>query len=308
MINVLIKAFGFIFIIILGYVLKRKGFFNAKDYNLISKIVLNITLPASVITSFSTLDKMNSSFLFITALGLLCNCIMLFSGCLLTFKKDKPAKALYMCNLPGYNIGCFTMPYIQGFLGYFGTIVTCFFDIGNSIMCTGATYSIASTIINNDKNSMGIKQIIKKLFSSVCFNTYIIVLILSLTGIKIPQSVAEVTSLIGSANGFLAMLMVGLMFEIKIEKKYFKDITFILLGRYLGAAVFSFLFYFVLPLPLNIRQVISILVFAPITALGGVFTEKCGGNPAVSTMASSISIILSITIITILISLMNIGV
>ena len=41
---VLIKSFGFIFIIILGYVLKKVKFFKAEDGLFFSKLVMNITL------------------------------------------------------------------------------------------------------------------------------------------------------------------------------------------------------------------------------------------------------------------------
>ena len=54
--EVLVKAAAFVFIIFLGYALKRIGFFTATDYRLISKIVLNITLPAAVITAFANFD------------------------------------------------------------------------------------------------------------------------------------------------------------------------------------------------------------------------------------------------------------
>ena len=41
---VLTKAAAFILIIVMGYVLKRKGFFHPDDFYLISKIVIRITL------------------------------------------------------------------------------------------------------------------------------------------------------------------------------------------------------------------------------------------------------------------------
>ena len=51
--GVLLKAFSFILVIIIGYLLKKKGFFKKEDVSVITKITLNITLPAAVVTSFS---------------------------------------------------------------------------------------------------------------------------------------------------------------------------------------------------------------------------------------------------------------
>ncbi|MEG0688995.1 MAG: AEC family transporter, partial [Hungatella sp.] len=55
---VLTKAIAFVAIIILGYVLKKVGLFRAKDFYLISVIVMKITLPAAIVSNFSkiTLD------------------------------------------------------------------------------------------------------------------------------------------------------------------------------------------------------------------------------------------------------------
>ena len=48
--KVLTKALAFVAVIALGYFLKKRGFFKPHDYELIAKIVLNITLPCAVIT------------------------------------------------------------------------------------------------------------------------------------------------------------------------------------------------------------------------------------------------------------------
>ena len=50
---VLTKAFAFVAIIAMGYILKRVGFFHAKDFYLISNIVIKITLPAAIVSNFS---------------------------------------------------------------------------------------------------------------------------------------------------------------------------------------------------------------------------------------------------------------
>ena len=54
----------------------------------------------------------------------------------------------YVFNLAGYNIGCFTLPFAQSFLGPFAVVATCMFDVGNSIMCTGGTYALTSGLVH----------------------------------------------------------------------------------------------------------------------------------------------------------------
>ena len=47
MAQVLLKASAYVFVIALGYILKRLRFFKPDDYKLILKITLNITMPAA---------------------------------------------------------------------------------------------------------------------------------------------------------------------------------------------------------------------------------------------------------------------
>ena len=50
--DILIKAACYIGIIVLGYVLRRTGFFGPEAFGVLSKIVLKITLPCAIIFLF----------------------------------------------------------------------------------------------------------------------------------------------------------------------------------------------------------------------------------------------------------------
>ncbi|MCG8195713.1 AEC family transporter, partial [Brenneria goodwinii] len=74
MVDVLIKAFSFVFVIIIGYLLKQRGVLQRSDSIALSKIMMNITLPAAVITGFASF-QFDHSLLILVALGLGCNLI-----------------------------------------------------------------------------------------------------------------------------------------------------------------------------------------------------------------------------------------
>ena len=116
--------------------------------------------------------------------------------------------------------------------------------------------------INNSNEKNSLKNIFEKLYKSVPFMTYILMLILAIIGIKIPAPIISITSLIGAANGFMAMLMVGLMFEISFKWDYISKAFFILIIRYIFAGITAFIFYNFLPFSLVIRQVLVIAIFA----------------------------------------------
>ena len=161
--EVLLKASAYVFVIIAGYVLKKLGFFKPDDYKLIMKITLNITMPAAVITNFSSF-AFDNSLLYIAVMSLVINLIMWGLGWVFSIGQAKETRVLYTLNFPGYNIGAFTMPYIQGFLGAAGVVCTCLFDAGNAIMCTGGSYALTSKVTGGQGQSL--KETLKKLFST----------------------------------------------------------------------------------------------------------------------------------------------
>ena len=79
----------------------------------------------------------------------------------------------------------------------------------------------------------------------------------------------------------------------------------IVIVRNLSAIALSAFCYFVLPLPLPIRQALAIVVFAPPSALSPAFTEKCGGDPAAASCVSSLCILTALLGMTAVLALMN---
>ena len=304
MIEVLTKATVFIAIIVMGYLLKRKGFFKASDFRIISKIVLNITLPCAVISNFNNL-KIDMSLLFLIFIGIMCNLVTVGAGYLVALKKSDDEKAFNMINFSGYNIGCFAMPYVQNFLGPIGVVATCLFDAGNSLLCTGGTYSIASAVAKTDGKTT-LSSFIKKVFSSIPLNTYIIMLIVSYFNFQIPKPIIMFTDTVGAGNGFLAMLMVGVGLELNLKRRQIGKIVQTLSIRYGISIIMAFIFFIFLPFSLEVRQVLAIIVFAPVSAVSIAFTEKCNGDVGLASAINSSSIIFSIIVMTSMLLIMNV--
>ena len=288
----------------MGYLLKRKGFFKASDFRIISKIVLNITLPCAVISNFNNL-KIDMSLLFLIFIGIICNLVTVGAGYLVELKKSDDEKAFNMINFSGYNIGCFAMPYVQSFLGPIGVVATCLFDAGNSLLCTGGTYSIASAVAKTDGKTT-LSSFIKKVFSSIPLNTYIIMLIVSYFNFQIPKPIIMFTDTVGAGNGFLAMLMVGVGLELNLKRSQIGKIVQTLSIRYGISIIMAFIFFIFLPFSLEVRQVLAIIVFAPVSAVSIAFTEKCNGDVGLASAINSSSIIFSIIVMTSMLLIMNV--
>lgn len=296
MIAVLVKAMAFVSIIAIGYVLKRVGFFHARDFFLLSKIVVKITLPAAIVSNFSKIS-MDFSLLIFCVIGLVCNFIMVAIGYMMNLKNGREEKAFDMLNLSGYNIGNFTMPFVQSFLGPVGFAATSLFDAGNAVMCTGVTKSAASVVLGGDE-AVSVKRIVKNLFSSLPFDAYMIMTGLAVLGLKLPQVALSFADTVGGANAFLALLMIGIGFEIHGDREKTARIIRILVVRYGTALLFALGFYFFSPFSLELRQTLAIIVFGPISSVSPAFTGELQGDVELASAVNSLSILCSIVCIT----------
>ncbi len=304
MAQILLKTSSFLFLIFLGFLLRRVGFFGPEDYKIPVKIVMNVTMPCAAIVSFSAYQP-ELSLLLTTLLGFGMNCFMLVVAYFTSRHAPRSLRAVWLNCVPSYNIGAFALPFVQSFLSPASLVGTCLFDTGSALMCNGTTFAISQNILEGTKG-IHIKRIVKTLMTSVPFLTYLILLFFTLLSIQIPQPVVKFVTPMANANPFLAMFMIGLMLDIRIEKGLLKKILGILALRFSVAVPAAAVFYFCLPLPLEIRQALAIIVFAPVGMVSTALATKAGGNPAIAACVNSLSILVSILCIITLVLLFGV--
>ena len=301
MLDILLKAGSYIAVIILGFLLRRIGFFDEHAFPVISKIVVKVTLPAALIAN-AVGREIDLQLLTLVLLGFGGGVIYMAFGYFLNRKRGKEQQAFEILNIPGYNIGTFALPFTQSFLGPVGVLTTSLFDVGNAFVCLGGSFGVASAI--KDGKGLDFGRIGKALAVSVPFLAHIITVIMNLCRIPIPSFVASCASIIASANVFLAMLMIGVGFKTDMDFSQKGTILRILAVRYSVAAVLALCFYFLLPFDLPIRQTLVILAFAPIGSAVPGFTAELKGDVGLSCTVNSLAILISIPIIVVLLAVM----
>ena len=277
MAEIMIKAAGFVFVIIIAFILKQVHVLEKRDGLTIATIIMNVTLPCALLTNASgvTIDQ---SMLILLLIGL----------------------GYYMINCSGYNIGNFVMPFVQSFFPGMGVAYLCMFDVGNSIMCLGGSYALAGSVASSNQKLTS-KTVIKKLFSSIPFDVYLLIFVLALFKISIPQPILSVASFIGAGNGFLAMFMIGLLLEVKINPSEMKIVLKTLLIRVLFGAILMSIVYFIVPIPMLAKKIVVLAMAAPITTVSAVFSKNIGYHRDAPAISSSLSIIISIAVLVVLI-------
>ena len=300
--DILLRAGSFIAIIVLGYVLKKIGFFKDEDFTILSKITIRITLPCAIVTSFAgkTIDP---ALLSLTFLAIGCGLIYVLIGYLMNQKNSREQQAFEMLNLPGYNIGTFVIPFAQSFLGAMGVIAVSLFDTGNAVICLGGAYSLAAMV--KEGNGFSLKRIFRALMRSVPFVTYMVMLLTNLLRLPIPSFILSVAGIGNNANAFMAMLMIGVGFKLIItDKKQVGTVIRILSIRYGVAAIFALIFYFLLPFELAVRQALVILAVSPIGSAVPGFTQELKGDVGLSSALNSFAMVIGIIITVVLLLVM----
>lgn len=79
----------------------------------------------------------------------------------------------------------------------------------------------------------------KRLFRSVPFDTYMVMLVLLLSGVALPAKTEDVLAPLAGANGFLAMLTAGLMFSPSDFRRYFRSAILIVAIRFAMGCVLA---------------------------------------------------------------------
>ncbi|MGH0053794.1 MAG: AEC family transporter [Sphaerochaetaceae bacterium] len=281
----------FLFIIILAHFLKRIGLFTEKEGSTLSKISLNITLPAAIVASFNTF-AMDYSLLVLVVYGIGANILLAIFSYLFMYKQSNSIKAYGLLSGSTYNVGNFSFPFIQSLFGSQAMVAIALFDLGNALMTTGLTYSLASSIAKGKRPQSG--DLLKKLFTSVPFITYLVMITLSFAHIKLPIFLQDWMVAIGKANPIIAMLMIGIMLDIRFEKNWITYSLGLLTIRY-GLAILM-AWYFIVHTEFNqiIKIALAFVVFSPSANSSVAFLDKLTDQEKLASFTSSLSVLASI--------------
>lgn len=280
-------------ILFIAIIFKVAGVFGKESASVLMKVVLNVTLPCAVVCAFDGISDGKGLFLLI-AVGFVFSFVPFLMAYLFTGKLEKNMRAFYMFNVGGYNIGCFSLSVVQGIFGGTGVVSACLFDTGNAIVVTGGSYASATGLLKYSEEGSPFVSGIKRLFSSVPFDAYLLMLVLTLFSVKIPQEVTTLIRPVAQANGFLAMFTVGLLFDKDGLKSYAKSVIVVCVVRLFFAIGYTFAVLYLLPFESTVKNSVIFVLFSPTSALAPVFCEKMCKEGARAGAVSSATVIIAI--------------
>jgi|GEM_PF-161348 hypothetical protein len=296
MINTLSTIIIYFTLIIVGYLLKVFKILKEEDTSILTKIILNVSLPALVLLTFSnsSFERKNLLIIFLPFLYFILLYPIYFL--LLNIFKIYKYREIAIISFFGFNIGLFAYPFIKDIFpnNFFRAML---FDTGNAIFIFGVSYAISylfyilyyekKDLIKISENEILFKKLIKnkneakiilrniftknllkkiflKIIKFIPFQAYIIGLLLAIIGVKYPMFIKRVLGIISEANTFLVLLLLGLSLSFKIDKFELKIIFKILFLKYFIGFLFIFILYnFFSRIDIKTKNIASIMVIMP---------------------------------------------
>lgn len=290
--NVLTQTIVYVVLLFAGYGFKKAGIFKVEDTDFLKKVILYLTMPAMAVNGLKDLE-LQPSFLWCFLVGFGTSTILMLVGMAATRKKSPEEKVMYLFNLNTYNIGNFAIPFLTGLLSTDGFAALCLFDIGVAIYLYGIDYSLAEAV-KGGKSRFSLKFLLKKIFTSPITDMYLLMILLAALHLRLPEPVLKLASVMGNANAFLAMLSIGILFELKLDKNNLKDMMKFFALRYGTIFVIMVGVILFIPFSPDIRQAICVLLAAPVASIAPLLTQNAGGDGAKAAQINSVSILLGI--------------
>ena len=288
--EVLAKAAVLVAMIGVGYGAKRLRWVAASDFNLLSRILLRITLPCALATSFDSFD-LQPDLLYLAGLGMAVVGSQAVAGAVLSRARGRRGQAFSALNVSSFNIGLFAVPYVMALLGHQAVVYAALFDIGNALIAAGLLYAWAMGAASGAAVTPGV--LLRKLFSSIVFDVYLVLLALSLLHLKLPSGVIAFTTLVGNANTFLAMFTIGVGLEVALARGKVARALKHLALRY-ALSLLWLPVVLLLPIGADVKAVVAVLLFAPLAAMIAPFTAEGGLDVETSAYITSLSVLVAI--------------
>ena len=295
-----------ILIVAIGYLVKKLKILKETDGETIAKIIFNVTLPA-VILKFTTTIQFELSLVILPFISIAFGIIMALLGIVIFRNHPIHIKGAMIMTMVGFNVANFFFPLVEGIWGQAGMQYIALVDAGNAFTIFVLCY-ILSTIFSpknqEDAVKINTKFVLNRLIRSAPLLSYIVAIVINLSGIIIPSFFSDLIDVIARANTALALLLLGIFLHLKFGKSEWASIIKVLVIRYsIGLLVGLSLFFLLPPSIFNplFRIIICLSLILPVGLAVIPFSVENGYDQKLVTMVVNLTIIISFGLIWVLI-------
>ena len=308
--NALQSVLSIVVLIILGYYLARKGFFNDGAAALFSKLVINVSLPPMMISNMvSFFDRENiysvgKGIIIPFASMLICYAVAVLISNIIKVNPER--KGIFRAMFFASNTIFIGLPVNLALFGEQSVPYVLFYYVAN----TTVFWTIGIHSISKDKGGSKDKvfsiNTVKRIFSPPLLGLLAGMLIV-MSGIRLPNFILDSCRYLGQLTTPLSLLFIGISFStIKIKDITFdKDMAALLLGRFVISPLIVYFLTFIIPIPSLMTKVFIIQSAMPVIAQSAIVAAAYGGDQYYATYMVTITSILSVAFIPVYMVLMK---
>lgn len=279
--------------ICLGYFLRQRGILTREDARTISKLMMYVTLPCVVVKNLNgvilTMDILAAA-----VIGVLVNSFFFLVALLSSRNGDRDDRVVKIFSLSSFNIGSYAIPVLSTFVSPAAMAGVLAFNYPGTALFTYGLGPTAANMVYGTQSGSGLKLLRDNLLHNVPTVTCVIMLVMSMLRIALPEKAAGVFAAISGANSTLAMLLIGILLDLRLPKEEAEKALLVVLLR-VGAAVLSALaLYFLAPVGEELKLALILVVFAPIASCGPALALHCGYQGSRVAVVNSIYLLVSI--------------
>lgn len=256
----------------IGYLLKQRGYFSKNDSEVLAKLIMNFTIPASAIYNISQVT-LNIEFGSIIFISLFHNILLLLIGFIVFRKKNHTVKGSLLLLVPGLSLSSFTLPLLEGLHDPTALSQVAMLDIGNAPVSLVGVYILAYYYSNPDV-SLDSKALAKSVLHTIPILTYLIAVLLNIFQFQYPPFILSLASNIAKANMPCSFFMLGIALEFHFQQQELLDLGKLLLLRYFCGICAGLVLAFLLQAESITRFVITAGLIAPLPLSAIAYTKQ----------------------------------
>ena len=276
-------------IMMVGFYAKKKKFLNNIVDKGLSELLLNITLPFMIVTSFNIKYEatMVSNAQKILIYSFLIHISLIFISKMLFFKFPKNKQQVFRFITIFCNVGFMGYPVLESIYGGIGVFYAAIFNIPFNLL----VWTVGVMLYTGEKDFKSMR----KAMANPALIAVFIGIILFVFSIRLPLPIETSLKLVGSTTTPISMIIIGSMLAEMKFKNIFSDIS-IYYATVVRLLIVPMIIYVVLKflkvdeLLLNICVILQAMPAAVTTAI---IAEKYGGDSLLASQCVFITTIVS---------------
>ena len=289
-----------LFLIVFGYVIRKLGILNRQLNKGLSDLLLYVTLPFSIITSFNFpfSRTLLANGIIVLLISMAIHLFAIFISKLLYFKYASATNQVLRAATVFSNCGFMGFPILEAVYGTQGVFYGSFYVLIFQVLI----WTVGVGIFTGKQNTTTWRQVLNPAVIAVITGFTLFVF-----SIKLPEPLFNALVMVGSMTTPISMLIIGsLLFEIKLSEVFSGfSIFYVTIMRLIILPLFAvscLLFLGVKGITLGVPVLATAM---PAAALIVVFAEKHGADAVLASRAVFLSTILSIITIPAMIALIQ---